>query len=85
MNKQLIEAYKMQKRLEKEINKVIPEIYACFALVLYRQGWEPDAIEELFAETQIEWNNNVDSMEDMIQHVSEVTGIEVRGDNYDQS
>ena len=83
-NKQLLDVYKMQKKLEAEINKVVPEVYACFALVLYRRGWKPDAIEDLFAETQSEWNDNVNSMDDMIQHVSEVTGIDVRGGEYDQ-
>lgn len=85
MNKQLIETYKLQKKLETEINKIVPEVYACFALVLYRRGWKPDSIEKLFIETQTEWNNNVDSMDDMIKHVADVTGIDVRGDNYDQT
>ena len=85
MNKQLIETYKLQKRLETEINKVVPEVYACFALALYKRGWKPNSIEKLFIETQNEWNENVNSMDDMIKHVADVTGIDVRSAEYDQS
>lgn len=85
MNKQLIETYKLQKRLETEINKVVPEVYACFALALYKRGWKPNSIERLFIETQNEWNENVNSMDDMIKHVADVTGIDVRSAEYDQS
>ena len=85
MNKQLIETYKLQKRLETEINKVVPEVYACFALALYKRGWKPNSIEKLFIETQNEWNENVNSMDDMIKHVADVTGIDVRSSEYDQS
>ena len=80
MNKELIKAYKMQKKLQTEINKVVPEVYACFALVLYEHGWTPDAIEDLFCETQAAWSDNVNAMDDMIQYVKEKTGIDVRGD-----
>lgn len=85
MNKQLIETYKLQKRLETEINKVVPEVYACFALALYKRGWKPNSIERLFIETQNEWNENVNSMDDMIKHVLDITGIDVRSAEYDQS
>lgn len=85
MNKQLIETYKLQKRLETEINKVVPEVYACFALALYKRGWKPNSIEKLFIETQNEWNENVNSMDDMIKHVLNITGIDVRSAEYDQS
>lgn len=85
MNKQLIETYKLQKRLETEINKVVPEVYACFALALYKRGWKPNSIEKLFIETQNEWNENVNSMDDMIKHVLDITGIDVRSAEYDQS
>lgn len=85
MNKQLLETYKMQKKLEKEINKIVPEVYACFALALYKRGWKPNSIEKLFIETQNEWNENVNSMDDMIKHVADVTGIDVRSAEYDQS
>lgn len=85
MKKQLIETYKLQKRLETEINKVVPEVYACFALVLYKRGWKPNSIERLFIETQNEWNENVNSMDDMIKHVLDITGIDVRSAEYDQS
>ena len=85
MKKQLLEIYKMQKKLEKEINKIVPEVYACFALALYKRGWKPNSIEKLFIETQNEWNENVNSMEDMIKHVLDITGIDVRSAEYDQS
>lgn len=85
MKKQLLEIYKMQKKLEKEINKIVPEVYACFALALYKRGWKPNSIEQLFIETQNEWNENVNSMDDMIKHVADVTGIDVRSAEYDQS
>lgn len=75
MNKALINEY---KRLQKTINQVVPEIYACFAKVLYDEGWSTEQIEVLFGQTQELWNENVNNMDDMITHVYKTTGIDVR-------
>ena len=42
MNKALIKEY---MKLQKAINQVVPEIYACFAKALYELNWTPEEIE----------------------------------------
>lgn len=79
MNKALIKEY---MKLQKAIKQVIPEIYACFAKALYKEGYTADEIEALFAETQSLWQENVDQMEDMITWVRDTTGIDVRSEDY---
>ena len=81
-NSYLIEQAKQLAKLEKHIKTVIPEIYACFAKVLYDRGMSADDIEALFAETQTVWNENVDRMDSMIEWVADTTGIELRSDAY---
>ena len=75
MNKALIKEY---VKLQKAINQVVPEIYACFAKALYELNWTPEEIEALFARTQDLWNENINNMDDMITYVSKETGIDVR-------
>lgn len=82
MDKIKIEQLKQIERLKKEIKKVVPEVYACFAKVLYEKGWEADQIEDLFMLTQKAWNESYDHMEGMLEWVSETTGIDVRGEDY---
>lgn len=77
-----VEQFKELQKLKRRINQVIPEVYACFAKALYDNGMDADDIEALFMQTQELWQENAESMDDMIQWVSDTTGIEVRGDSY---
>lgn len=81
-NSYVIEQAKQLEKLKKHITNVIPEIYACFAKVLYRRGCTPDEIEDIFMETQQVWNENVDRMDSMIEWVADTTGIELRSDAF---
>ena len=82
MNRSQVNLLRDIKILEKRIKQVIPEIYACFAKALYKEGYTSDEIEALFVETQNLWQENVEQMEDMITWVRETTGIDVRGEDY---
>lgn len=85
MDKTRIEMFKQIEKLKKEIKKLVPTIYSCFAKVLYEDyGKTPDEIEEIFERTQEVWTQaaNDDTIPQMIDWVKETTGIDVRGDEY---
>lgn len=76
--RQRIEQMKQLAKLKNETKKIVPEVYACFCKVLYDSGWTPDDIETLFIATQTLWQDNLDSMDNMIDWCANTTGIEVR-------
>lgn len=74
-NKRLVNQY---KAMYKQINQITPQVYAGIALALHRKhGWGYNRINDLFAESQIIWQECVDSEVDMIKMREEETGIEV--------
>lgn len=74
-NKRLVNQY---KAMYQQINQITPQVYAGIALALYRKhGWGYNRINDLFAESQIIWQECVDSGVDMIKMCEEETGIEV--------
>lgn len=74
-NKRLVNQY---KAMYKQINQITPQVYAGIALALHRKhGWGYNRINDLFAESQIIWQECVDSGVDMIKMCEEETGIEV--------
>ena len=74
-NKRLVNQY---KAMYKQINQITPQVYAGIALALHRKhGWGYNRINDLFAESQIIWQECVDSEVNMIKMCEEETGIEV--------
>ena len=74
-NKRLVNQY---KAMYKQINQITPQVYAGISLALHRKhGWGYNRINDLFAESQIIWQECVDSEVDMIKMCEEETGIEV--------
>lgn len=74
-NKRLVNQY---KAMYKQINQITPQVYAGIALALHRKhGWGYNRINDLFAESQIIWQECVDSEVDMFKMCEEETGIEV--------
>ena len=64
--------------LKKRLSKSVQEIYACFCKVLYEEyGWTYEQITAIFARTQEQWNELVDTpdMESMVKWCDEVTDI----------
>lgn len=78
-----IELMRRLKKLEELTKRNVPEIYACFAKVLYEEyNMDGDQIEELFNRTQEVWNENAERMDTMVQWCEETTGICLRGGDY---
>ena len=74
-NKRLVNQY---KAMYQQINQITPQVYAGIALALHRKhGWEYEQIAELIEESQIIWQECVDSEVDMIKMCEKETGIEV--------
>ena len=75
-NNYLINKYKM---LYKKIEQITPEVYAGIALALHRKcGWGYKRINDLFEESQIIWNECINSDINMVEMCEKETGIELR-------
>ena len=75
-NNSLINKYKM---LYKKIEQITPEVYAGIALALHRKfGWGYKRINDLFEESQIIWNECINSDINMVEMCEKETGIELR-------
>lgn len=75
-NNNLINKYKM---LYKKIEQITPEVYAGIALALHRKcGWGYKRINDLFEESQIIWNECINSDINMMEMCEKETGIELR-------
>jgi len=75
-NNNLINKYKM---LYKKIEQITPEVYAGIALALHRKcGWGYKRINDLFEESQIIWNECINSDINMVEMCEKETGIEPR-------
>lgn len=75
-NNYLINKYKM---LYKKIEQITPEVYAGIALTLHRKyGWGYKRINDLFEESQIIWNECINSDINMLEMCEKETGIELR-------
>ena len=75
-NNNLINKYKI---LYKKINQITPEVYAGIALALHRKcGWGYKRINDLFEESQIIWNECINSDINMVEMCEKETGIELR-------
>lgn len=74
-NNSLINKYKM---LYKKIEQITPEVYAGIALALHRKcGWGYKRINDLFEESQIIWNECINSDINMVEMCEKETGIEL--------
>lgn len=70
------------QRLQKEIDDVVPNVYAGIALALHRtHGWNYEQIRELFVESQYLWTDYVWRGESMTEICLKETGIDVLHDN----
>lgn len=75
-NNYLINKYKI---LYKKINQITPEVYAGIALALHRKcGWGYKRINDLFEESQVIWNECINSEINMVEMCEKETGIELR-------
>ena len=75
-NNQLINQY---KQLYKKIKEITPEVYAGIALALHRKyGWGYKRINDLFNESQVIWNECIQTDINMVQMCEKETGIEVQ-------
>lgn len=75
-NNNLINKYKM---LYKKIEQITPEVYAGIALAMHRKyGWGYKRINDLFSESQIIWNECINSDINMVEMCEKETGIELR-------
>ena len=75
-NNNLINKYKI---LYNKINQITPEVYAGIALALHRKcGWGYKRINDLFEESQIIWNECINSDINMMEMCEKETGIELR-------
>lgn len=75
-NKRFIEQCKL---IYKKANQITPEVYAAIAIALHRKhGWGYKRINDLFYESQIIWNECVNSNLNMAQMCEEETGIDVQ-------
>ena len=75
-NNNLINKYKM---LYKKIEQITPEVYAGIALTLHRKyEWGYKRINDLFEESQIIWNECINSDINMMEMCEKETGIELR-------
>lgn len=68
------------KRVQREINNVLPCVYAGIALSLHRKhGWGYKRINDLFKESQELWEEATEKGVNMAQMCLEETGIDVVG------
>ena len=76
-NKLLIEG---MKRIQREIDNTVPNIYAAIALQLHRNhGWGFKRINDLFNDSEKLWYESIDKHINMTTLCLEETGIDVRG------
>ena len=70
---------KLLAKLERKCKEITPEVYAAIALALHRRyGWGFKRISDLFAESQVIWNECIQSDESMIEMCLKETGIDVQ-------
>lgn len=68
------------KRTQKQIESIVPNVYAGVALALHREyGWGFKRIDKVFARSQEIWTDAVFTGEDMAKLCLEETGIDVVG------
>lgn len=68
------------KRMQKEINSVVPNVYAGIALSLHRKhGWGYKRINDLFKESQEIWKEATENNVKMDKMCLDETGIDVVG------
>ncbi len=68
------------KRVQREINNILPNVYAGIALALHRKhGWGYKRINDLFIESEKLWYEATDNNINMVALCLEETGIEVQG------
>lgn len=68
------------KRVQREINNILPNVYAGIALALHRKhGWGYNRINDLFIESEKLWYEATDNNINMVALCLEETGIEVQG------
>lgn len=78
-NKLVIEYAKQQARLREQIKQITPEVYSGIALALHRKyGWGYKRINDLFVESQIIWEECVQSDINMVQMCEKETGIDIQ-------
>lgn len=72
-NNALINTY---RRLDRKIQELTPNIYASFALALFRKyGWEEDEIADLFEEVHQIWSDGVNTGESILKQCEDEVGI----------
>lgn len=67
--------------LDHNIQQIVPEVYACFVLMLYRRNYETHRIRKMLAETGEIWQELTDldmSKEKMVEFCENETGINVQ-------
>lgn len=68
------------QRAQREINNIVPNVYAGIALALHRKyGWGYKRIDALFKESQDLWTEATYTGENMAAKCLEETGIDVVG------
>ena len=66
------------KKLQENIRDVTPSVYAAIALALHRKyGWGYKRINDLFCESQVIWNECIQTDLRMIEMCEKETGINV--------
>lgn len=70
--------------LYKRISQITPNVYAAFALALSERGWSTEDISELFAQTQVIWQDALTDGRDMVQICSDELDIDVRSGHYEE-
>ena len=76
-NNLLIES---MKRVQREIDNTVPNVYAAIALALHRKhGWGYKRINDLFVESQKIWDEANDKYTEMPIMCLDEIGIDVRG------
>ena len=63
--------------MQRQIEWLVPRVYAAIACELWDMGWTAEQIQDLFACSQERWQDSVANNWDMLKNVQEVTGIQV--------
>lgn len=67
------------RKLQESIRDTTPSVYAGIALALHRKyGWGHKRINDLFVESQIIWNECINSDMKMMEMCLKETGIDVQ-------
>ena len=64
--------------MRRQIEWIVPRIYAAMACELWDLGWDADQIQDIFTKSQERWLDSARNGWDMLENVAEVTGIDVR-------